>query len=387
MIHSGQIATPHPDIELGQPREPLRFRYALPQAPQENMGAIFYIHGYGGAFDDPYTDSLLPFLADHYGCVAVAVEYFGAKAYGPCVVGPSADFVEQVTAIYKARIPPDLDEKLMPQWFDWVIRLIGSAGNKVMDPRVNIVRHVREYNSFGLLPALDHLEVLAHLLQILAIDSRRVFVIGTSYGGYIALLLAKLAPDTFRMIVDNSGFTSASDDMNAVFGWIGADVLGVSIKGRTVHHWDENPDSPQHFSESHAAIRDLFRDDHLTGSALQIYSFHSREDRMTPIARKQAMIAGWQKKFSAELMVIGPEEVDGRVFKSLDHGMNASMRGLFDLAYRRLMETPPIDAMENDFVRQTQKLFSCGDRDYLIAFEPNGVRVSTPSASDTRLLN
>jgi len=382
MIHSRQVAQPHPDIELGLPREPIRFRFALPATRQENIGVIFYIHGYGGAFDDDYTNSLLPFLATKYGCAAVAVEYFGAGAYGPCNVEPADDFVAQVAAIYKAQVPPDLDVKLMPQWFAWVIKALAAAGNTALDPRVNVVRKVGGYNSFGLLPAIDHLEVLLYLRQHLSIDSRRLFVIGTSYGGYISLLLAKLAPHTFRMIVDNSGFTSAADDMNAVHGWIGAPLHGMMVRGRTPVHWDEDPRSARHFSGSHAALRDLLREDHLTESALQVYSYHSCQDAMTPVDRKEAMIALWNKKLAARLAVMGPNDVDGRVIKHLGHGMNASMRGLFERAYGDFVGSGQPIGIETDFDYRSQRVFACADKSYAISFDRDRVELAIRPAGN-----
>lgn len=376
MIHTGELSQPHPDIELGLPRAPVRFRYALPDTEKQGVGLIFYIHGYGGAFNDPYTDSLLPFLAKKYQCIAVAVDYFGAETYGPCDIEPSDDFVAQVAAIYKAQVPPELDEKLMPQWFSWVIKTLAAAGATVLDPRVNIVRKVNGYNSFGLLPAMDHLEVLLHMLQHFSIDSHRIFVIGTSYGGYIALLLAKLAPKTFRMIVDNSGFTSAADDMNAVYGWIGSPVMGVMIRGRSLIHWDETQNSPRYFADSNAAIRDLLREDHLTETSLRVYSFHSCKDKVTPVERKKSMISLWKQKIPAQLTVIGPEDVDGVVIKNLDHGMNASIRGLFERAYSDFINAPPAPATGTDFDHQTKKRFACGDKEYLISFARHEVRIA-----------
>src|ERR1700675_2140186 len=81
----------------------------------------------------------------------------------------------------------------------------------------------------GVLPALDGLQVVHRLLGEHGLNRRRTFLLGTSYGGYIAGMMAKFAPATFRMVVDNSGFSSAQDDIANVFGCPGIHVGPVAL--------------------------------------------------------------------------------------------------------------------------------------------------------------
>src|SRR5580704_5415302 len=126
-----------------------------------------------------------------------------------------------------------------------------------------------EYHSMGFLSALDGLQVTFSLVNDLALNKRRLFVFGTSYGGYIANLAAKFAPNTFRMVIDNSGFSSAEDDIWNVYGmskWHSPE--GVAMSSYMVSAFSEDPSAANYFAPAHKKIRSLLNREHVfEGSA------------------------------------------------------------------------------------------------------------------------
>jgi cephalosporin-C deacetylase-like acetyl esterase len=87
-----------------------------------------------------------------------------------------------------------------------------KKGLNSIDPRCQItgITDRNEYQSFGFLPALDCLTVLGDVLnRFPMINKKKIIAYGSSYGGYIAMLCGKYAPNTFSVIIDNSGFSRA----------------------------------------------------------------------------------------------------------------------------------------------------------------------------------
>ncbi len=73
-----------------------------------------------------------------------------------------------------------------------------------------------EYQNFGLLPAIDHIFAINDLFIRHPQIPKTIYAIGSSYGGYIANLISKLAPCTLNAVFDNSSW--ATPNMNYIKG-------------------------------------------------------------------------------------------------------------------------------------------------------------------------
>lgn len=370
------IAVPHPDLELGVPRLPLGYAVELPgQGISAQTGVILYIHGYGQRVSDEYTGKLLRHLADEYDCVAVCVDYHGAVGLSGCAVAPAEDFFAKLAEHHDVRVNTLPADNIMG-----AVEAIGQAlaahGVRYLHDECHLVRGPEAYINFGLLPALDNLQVLADVLRLYPVDRRRIFALGTSYGGYVALLMAKFAPNTFRMVIDNSGFSSADDSLGVVFGSV-ATRYGVEILMRCPIAFSRDPESPNFFGPSRQAIRDLAQPDHyrLTSTTV-VYSYHSATDVVAPTDRKIQMVATAARNRRHDLRLITAAHMDGRLFKTTDHGMRASMRLLFALSYGRWQAETVEQPAITDFDLETVHALTCAGQPYTFAFSPAGVRLS-----------
>nr|WP_293383367.1 DUF2920 family protein [Phenylobacterium sp.] len=71
---------------------------------------------------------------------------------------------------------------------------LGQAGQRVT-AYAKIKPGREEYQDFGVLQAMDHLAVIGHLRERGApFDTTQIFALGGSHGGYIAHMMAKMAP-------------------------------------------------------------------------------------------------------------------------------------------------------------------------------------------------
>lgn len=373
----GRIENPHPDIEIGAPRAPVAYRIAPPAGGiGPGTGLILFAYGYGGHYADAYADRLLPSLADRYDCLCIAVDYQGAAPLagvpGTTIHAPP-DLIDQVRRFHGLHIEDGEALASMPAY----CRALLAHGVTRLDSRIEFeLRSPRpELFSFGLLPALDHLEVLHRVLRDHPVDRRRLYFLGTSYGGYLGCLLLKLAPRSFRLIIDNSGFVSATDAAPNVFGLGISTYHGVTVQVRMTPSWNLDPTSRYFFSPAHYAIRDLLAPGHMSATDTAVYSYLSVADELVPMARKLALANSLLGRVRFDLKLVRQSDLDGRLFKVLTHGMRASLRGLFADAYERYqgLGTPPADV--TDFDLGTRIDFACHQYTYRIAFDGEGVRL------------
>lgn len=163
---------------------------------------------------------------------------------------------------------------------------------------------------------------------------------GGSYGGYLSLLIAKIAPWYVDGVIDNSG--SALPPLNYILGRemeSGCDyVLNSShilIQCFLKTHWTRKENSPYFFNNENYFIRTLLNKDHLILQSQKnkniIYvSYHSKEDPLTPANfKEQTMQILKILGYDVSLNLIDENKIDGKFIKNLDHGCGIPDKALF----------------------------------------------------------
>lgn len=377
------IENPHPDIELGVARAPLEYFITLPTAGiNAETGVVLAICGYGETPDDEYqAEKFRPYIADKYNCIAVGVKYFGITR-SPVI--DDASFIENIAEIYGVPTRHFLDEDnsmryktvddLLPHLFD----LLRNKNIKRLDLRCRPgVRLEKDYHSFGLLPAIDNLMVLGEVLKDYPVRKDKLIAFGSSYGGYIAMLVGKYAPHTLAVVIDNSGFSRVRmiDILGGEFRCEGR-TLGNSnsgiIYGACYNGWTITDETaPNYFCDSFRVIRNLFVDEHRVPSQCRYYIFHSPQDIVAPVVDKDKTVEVLRRYNDVTYKRITPSDIDGRIFKNMDHAMNASLRGLFDIVAELDAQRLSKDGHLTDFDIESQNIFDCGEYKYRFCFDRN----------------
>jgi len=363
-----EISTPHDDIELGIARVPLR--YAVTQPPTglgDDTGLILYIGGYGSGYDDDYARNLRRHLAETYDCVVVSADYFGSECHQEKDRLPAADFFVKLKEHFGLEMTVPAGTPIQTAARAALDALV-ERGVRDLPPEIHFINPGGQYNSFGLLPALDCLQVVHRVMADRPINRHRVFLLGSSYGGYIGLLLNKLAPNTFRLIVDNSGFSSSADTLNSIQGVSRLNYRGMRVAVRNQLHFSLSPGRPNSFTPGFAALRELRDPAHYHPGDTVIESFHSALDTFAPIAHKRELAAVLAAARPCTLTVVTEEDLDGHCFKTLEHGMQASLRGLFKRSYERWLPLAGSARDVTDFDMETAMDFDCEELCYHIAF-------------------
>ena len=223
-----------------------------------------------------------------------------------------------------------------------VLRKLHSV-DKDITISMTLVPKNDEYQNFGLMQAADHLNVLNDLHENFdETQELPVVCFGSSHGGYIAHMMAKMAPSSISYIVDNSSYAKASlqhivgkeTNVNSPEYFLHEGKLRVHCFVQT--YWSTDANSPYYFSDDRVMIRDISNlkhieimskvSEHKTGYSL----YHSLGDTIAPIEDKQLLYTnlvknGYQVKFHT---FSREDEIDGKFIKNLDHGMSMSVKEL-----------------------------------------------------------
>jgi hypothetical protein len=233
-----------------------------------------------------------------------------------------------------------------------------------------------EYQNFGLLPALDHIFAINDLYMRYPHIPKTIYAIGSSYGGYIANLISKLAPCTLNAVFDNSSW--AAPNLRYIkgqeLGW--HEVAGnlfpnVMLELNVLSPWTHLSFMPNYFNGDRRLIRS-FPENHLNvmanaGNQKTIYRcVHAKEDSVSNTEEKIKLVNGLRGNgFDVQMEIYSEADIDGRYIKHMEHGMGLSMRMFFARALDQ-SQTSIRDDQRLDVDFDHTLLFPCETKSYVV---------------------
>jgi hypothetical protein len=324
------------DFELGIERTS-KITYHCTRPPARAKGLIFVVPGFGDDATAEYNRVLRRYLSARHSLVAVMVAYHASQSRPPAAgIELSRDDVHRVIGLLATRnirigFDPLQPGRLLPELNKLGIPLTIAA---------KLLPKNGDYQNFGVMQALDHLCVLNDVLDSrVDFDTDNILCLGSSHGAYIAHLFHKFAPNTINGIVDNSGYVIPVAQYLGSRPEFRYQVGNVTLNCNVVAKWDlADSYSPAYFGPARYAIRDAANRRHLAEIAAktvrrcQFRMVNSGADDISRVEVKQAQLLALRAHgFDAQLSVISESQLDRKLFKSLEHGMDASLSGLFDL--------------------------------------------------------
>lgn len=370
-IHERHFTIQAPaDFEHGLPREPLSYSVYSPEDGKASEAdakrpLLFFIGGFGFRRNGDYVaGKLVPHLVSK-GFITVTVDYHGSLVR--TTSDPSftvrPDWFDDFRRVSGVNVPDDPKA---------VIALLRANGVAELPPEFSVIKHCgNDYESFGTLGALDHLQVYSDLIRRgILFDRQRVVAFGTSHGAYLAMMLLKFAPRTLSAVIENSCWVHAIEtEMNNL--WQPHrhhfDAGGVRVYYSNYSPWTRDDSSDAgYLKPAHLRVRDLREDHYDRASGVSVVSYHGEDDQMIPADQKRSLWKALGNHVDLHATMVTADKVDGHLFKNTLHGLNASLIGLFGDALAKLGQIPGRPG--DDFQIAKRRTLDCGEAQYAIDY-------------------
>ncbi|EAI4871538.1 DUF2920 family protein [Campylobacter jejuni] len=231
-----------------------------------------------------------------------------------------------------------------------------------------------DYQNYGIMAAIDHINALKDLVKRFPkfADLPKIYG-GGSYGGYLSLLIAKIAPWYVDGVIDNSGSALPSpmfilereSGQCDYFEEYPHNKIGFFIKT----HWNADVNSKYFFHAENYLIRIIPNLAHLTIQAsvnknIILVSYHSLKDPFNTAKDKQTLFLAYKELgYDATLHLIKDEsEIDGRFIKDLNHGMRITDKALFRKELPLMLEKLQ---KRKSFMQENSISYPCGNKVFM----------------------
>ncbi|MEH0383290.1 DUF2920 family protein [Campylobacter coli] len=375
------------DVELNIKRTS-KLEYRISYDDEKEIKAIvFIIGGYGANANIYFLDSYRNYIAKNFDVVAVHVFYhcFCQRRSDVEKYSTLADFtkddlklIEKV--LRKYNIPCDqLANNTVVSHCEYLSEIMTELKmlNRLpydFEERLSatFIPSRGDYQNFGIMAAIDHINALKDLVKCFPkfADLPKIYG-GGSYGGYLSLLIAKIAPWYVDGVIDNSG--SALPPLNYILGremeYSYGDYYEDFPHNRIIFflktHWTRKENSPYFFNNENYFIRTLLNKDHLILQSQKnkniIYvSYHSKEDPLTPANfKEQTMQILKILGYDVSLNLIDENKIDGKFIKNLDHGCGIPDKALFRKELPLMLEKLQ---KRKSFMQENSISYPCGNK-------------------------
>lgn len=377
------------DVELGIKRTS-KLEYRISYDDEKEMKAIvFIIGGFGANANISFLDFDREYIAKKFDVVAINVFYhcFCARRsvdekYNPKLV-PNKDDLEHVNNILKninlghLLANKDNFEHIIP-FIEQRAGEIKQAGLVDKSQKIELFCDFTpsngDYQNYGIMAAIDHINVLKDLVKKFPNFKNLPKIYGGgSYGGYLSLLIAKIAPWYVDGVIDNSGVCLPflahvlGRDMNQ--GEIIFEGDNHRICCFVQKYWTRNANSPYYFGDENYLIRAVLNSNHLKIQANAnnntiFISYHSMQDMGAPVQNKVELYECYKELgYDTTLHLIKNEsDIDGRFIKSLEHGLRMTDKALFRKELPLMLEKLQ---GKNSLMQENSISYPCGNKVFM----------------------
>ncbi|EOI0573551.1 DUF2920 family protein [Campylobacter coli] len=377
------------DVELGIKRTS-KLEYRISYDDEKDIKAIvFIVGGFGANANISFLDFDREYIAKNFDVVVVHVFYhcFCARQsidqkYNPKLI-PNQDDLERVNGILKninlghLSVNKDNFEQIIP-FIEQRAGEIKQAGLVDKSQKIELfcdfIPPNGDYQNYGIMAAIDHINALKDLVKRFPkfADLPKIYG-GGSYGGYLSLLIAKIAPWYVDGVIDNSGSALPSpmfilereSGQYDYFEEYPHNKIGFFIKT----YWNADVGSKYFFHTENYLIRIIPNLAHLTIQAnvnknIVLVSYHSLKDPFNTAKDKQTLFLAYKELgYDATLHLIKDEsEIDGRFIKDLNHGMRISDKALFRKELPLMLEKLQ---KRKSFMQENSISYPCGNKVFI----------------------
>ncbi|SEO66836.1 DUF2920 family protein [Paenibacillus sp. OK076] len=174
------------------------------------------------------------------------------------------------------------------------------------------------FNDMGIMQALDNITAISIVGQILKdnnlnFNAGKIIAYGHSHGGYLAYLMNALSPDLFSLIIDNSAW-----------------LYPLYLEATRQLYLNDSVVNFDYIARNMVKDKEILRLEKIylqNKNKCEIQSFHGSGDSLITIADKRSFCG---KIENCTLHEVNVNDINGQIFKSIEHGLNADFLMLFD---------------------------------------------------------
>ena len=306
------------DVELGIKRDSSLSFYACYDDVKEAKALLVIIPGLGEDSDSGYRTHLMRTMAENYDVACISVDYHcigNRPQLGAQCLLDDLDRAILIDELAKIGITLPIDIKAVDSYKKTCFLFESLSEEITLRKKANILPvsyklnlsctmypTKDEYQNFGIMQATDILNAILYTKHNLCagkFSQIPVILVGSSHGGYLAHMCAKIAPWLVDAVIDNSsyaiflwrliGFGKEIDFTN--YFCFGTDTLyqNLYLYFFDKTYWTLNEKSPYYFIDAREEIRNILNLDHLnvqSGYKKPIYvSYHCTYDNETAPAK------------------------------------------------------------------------------------------------------
>ncbi len=377
------------DVELGIKRTS-KLEYRISYDDEKEIKAIvFIIGGFGANANISFLDFDREYIAKKFDVVAVHVFYhcFCARRsvdekYSTFAMFTKEDLPNLSQALFDVGINTRVSLENAHQCYellDQYIAALKSQGKLTQNYQARLTLTLipphGDYQNFGIMAAIDHINVLKDLVKKFPNFKNLPKIYGGgSYGGYLSLLIAKIAPWHVDGVIDNSG--SVFPLLNYIIGrninkcdyfFNDPNILAEAFIRTYWTRKDEN--SPYFFANENYMIRALLNSSHLQIQAKKnnniiFVSYHSVKDEFGTSKDKEMLFESYKVlSYDTTLHLIKDEnDIDGRFIKDLKHGMRITDKALLRKELPTMLEKLQ---GRKSFMQENSISYPCGNKVFI----------------------
>lgn len=319
MSENYEIAIPaHDSIYCEEDSVPVRMMkiyFSIPQSGVNNdTGIALFIAGFGGHAQSKIYQKMRNEIADKFNLITIQCDYFGWE------------FMQHANDFLLAEgisVTPEL------------LRALKGKSVTSLNLFANLQKESLLYfNDMSFMQALDNITAVLYIISYIygekvTLNLKKIVLYGHSQGAFIAHLCNVLAPKLFSFLIDNSA-------------WITPVYLHQNRSVSSVVTIDSEQDVKMKLNVQYSYLaKSLLQDERLLSlkamysgfcNKCKIIVFQGTTDNLIDYKEKRMIC---EKIPFCDFFLISSECVDGSIFKSTNHAMDADFLKLFELAIEK----------------------------------------------------
>lgn len=321
MAYNQTIEIPaHPNIYTGNNERSLQIKYSIPQkGTNVETGIVLFVPGFGGNINSNVYKKMREVFADQYNLITVQCDFFGSK-YMQEAEGFKCN-EEELSKLSKEHL-----EELMlyPEKLESIIKnySIQFKCSALMDETENDFADMGYMQAIDLITAVEAVKIILNENHLLY-DKNKIIGYGHSQGAFLLHLANKLAPHLFTYIFDNSSWVQPvylTSNRGYLKG-VGQAVLIIEFEYFAKKYLVD---------KSALSLHNLYK---AFKNGSYIFSLLGTTDNLVVVEDKKKSLSNINY---VRFKIIDDKKIDGEIFKSTNHGLDADFLKLFDYLIREV---------------------------------------------------